>query len=137
MREGAGAIECERLGTASHALYKALLQSVPSSPGEDPINYIFPAWPKEWDVQFTLAARDAFLISASMEKGQIEFVEILSQKGGKCLVKNPWPDSDVSVYVNGKKSKGLSGTILKLTSNEGQTMTLVPKGKKLVTKEIN
>ena len=137
LREGPGAIECQRLGDASHTLYQSLLQSVPPSPGEDPINYIFPAWPKEWDVQFTLAARDAFLISASMEKGQIEFIEILSQKGGKCLVQNPWPGSGVSVYVNGKKSKDLSGTILTLTSNSGEIITLVPKGKKLVTKEIN
>jgi hypothetical protein len=137
LREGPGAIECQRLGDASHTLYQSLLQSVPPSPGEDPVNHIFPAWPKEWDVQFTLAARDAFLISASMEKGQIEFVEVLSQKGGKCLVQNPWPGSGVSVYVNGKKSKDLSGKILKLTSNTGDTMTLVPKGKKLVTKVIN
>jgi hypothetical protein len=72
-----------------------------------------------------------------MEKGQIEFVEIQSQKGGKCVVQNPWPGRDVSVYVNRKKSKDLSGTILKLTSNTGETITLVPKGKKLVKKEIN
>jgi hypothetical protein len=135
--EGPGAIECERLGLASQALNAALLQSVPPSAGKDPINYIFPAWPKEWDAQFTLAARDAFLISASMEKGQIEFVEVQSQKGGKCLIQNPWPGSSVSVYVNGKISKDLSGTILNLISNTGETMTLVPKGKKLITKEIN
>jgi hypothetical protein len=135
--EGPGAIECERLGLASQALNAALLQSVPPSAGKDPINYIFPAWPKEWDAQFTLAARNAFVISSSMEKGQIEFVEVQSQKGGKCLVQNPWPGSGVSVYVNGKISKDLSGTILELTSNTGETMTLVPTGHKPVTKEIN
>jgi hypothetical protein len=89
LREGPGAIECERLGLASHALQNALLQSVPPSPRKEPVNFIFPAWPKQWDAQFTLAARDAFLISASKEKGRIEFVEIHSNKGGQCRVKNP------------------------------------------------
>jgi hypothetical protein len=96
LREGPGAIECERLGLASHALQNALFQSVPPSPGKEPVNFIFPAWPKEWDAQFTLAARDAFLIGASMEKGRIEFVEIHSQKGGQCRMQNPWPGNEIT-----------------------------------------
>jgi hypothetical protein len=71
-----------------------------------------------------------------MEKGQIEFVEIQSQKGGKCLVQNPWTGSDVSLYVNGKKSKDMSGVLLDLPTKIGETITLVPKGKKLLNKEI-
>ncbi len=69
----------KNLGVIDHILYntsagaKVTVSSsstkYPPSPGGDaPIKSIFPAWPKEWDVQFTLAARDAFLISASMEK---------------------------------------------------------------------
>ena len=134
--EGPGAIECERLGSASHALHLALLQSVPPSPGEDPINYIFPAWPKEWDAQFTLAARDAFLISASMEKGQIEFVEIHSQKGGRCRVQNPWSEAEVTIYSDGKKTKNMSGKLLVLSTENGETITIVPKGKVLTVKKI-
>jgi hypothetical protein len=134
--EGPGAIECERLGLASQALNAALLQSVPPSAGKDPINYIFPAWPKEWDAQFTLAARNAFVIGASMEKGQIEFVEIQSNKGGNCMIKNPWGDVELTLYRNGKKSKNISGKLLTLTSKTGETLTLVPKGKQLVAREI-
>lgn len=134
--EGPGAIECERLGLASQALSTALLQSVPPSPGEEPVNYIFPAWPKEWNAQFTLAARNAFLISASMEKGQIEFVEIQSQKGGECLVKNPWGESELTIYRNSKKIKNVSGKLLTLNSKIGDIIVLVPRGKKLFKKEI-
>ena len=136
LREGPGAIECERLGLASEALCTALLQSVPSTTGGEPVNYIFPAWPKEWDAQFTLAARNAFLISASMEKGQVEFVEIQSKKGGNCVVQNPWGEAELTVYINGKKSKNTSGKLLTLPSKIGETITLVPKGGKLITKEI-
>lgn len=134
--EGPGAIECERLGLASQALCSALLQSVPPSPGKDPVNYIFPAWPKEWDAQFTLAARDAFLISASITKGQIEFVEIYAQKGGKCSIKNPWPGSEVTLYSEGKKMKNSSGSLLLLTAKSGETLTLVKKGSPLTTKAV-
>jgi hypothetical protein len=136
LREGPGAIECQRLGNASYALSSALLQSVPPSVGKDPVNHIFPAWPKEWDVQFTLPARDAFLISASMEKGEIEFVEIHSKKGGRCSIQNPWPGTDIVLYRDGKKSKNISGKLLVLSAEIGETLTIAPKGKKLRPKEI-
>ena len=135
LREGPGAIECERLGLASQALTAALLQSVPPTPGGDPINYIFPAWPKEWNAQFTLAARNAFLISASMQDGRIEFVEVQSGKGGKCLVENPW-DSGVTVYRNGKKAGDISGKTLNLSSKTGESIVLVPKGASFPAKTV-
>jgi hypothetical protein len=134
LREGPGAIECERLGLASHALQNALLQSVPPAPGKEPVNYIFPAWPKEWDAQFTLAARDAFLISASMQDGQIEFVEVHSQKGGQCRVENPWPNVEATLYRNGKLAENVSGVLLAFSTVTGETITMVPKGKPLLKK---
>jgi hypothetical protein len=136
LREGPGAIECQRLGNASYALSSALLQSFPPSVGENPVNHIFPAWPKEWDAQFTLPARDAFLISASMEKGEIEFVEIHSKKGGRCYIQNPWLGTDITLYRDGKRSKNISGKLLVLSAEIGETLTIAPKGKKLMPKEI-
>ena len=138
LREGPGTTECQRLGEASHVLYQALLQSTPPSPGDDaPINSIFPAWPKEWDVQYTLAARDAFLISASMEKGQIEFVEVHSQKGGECRINNPWVDTEITIYRDGKKSENMKGSLLLIQTKVGELVTIAPKGKKLKPKEIS
>ena len=62
-----------------------------------------------------------------MEKGQIGLLRPCHKKEA-----NAWFRIHgrvvVFVYVNGK-SKDLSGTILKLTSNTGETMTLVLKGK--------
>ena len=136
LREGPGAIECQRLGNAVNATCKALLQSVPPSPGKEPVNYIFPAWPKEWDARFTLAARNAFLISASQTGGQVEFVEILSGKGGQCLVQNPWTGQELTVYRNGKRSGNMSGQILTLSSKAGEIITLVPKGAPLPGKDM-
>jgi hypothetical protein len=129
MGEGAGAIEFEQLGNASHGLQSALLQSVPPSAEKEAINTVFPAWPKGWDAQFTLAARGAFLISASMQNDQIEFVEILSGKGGQCILQNPWPDGDAIVYRNGQAAEGVSGKFLTLSTISGERLALVPKGK--------
>jgi hypothetical protein len=134
MGEGAGAIEFEQLGNASHGLQNALLQSVPPSAEKEPINTVFPAWPKGWDAQFTLAARDAFLISASMQNDQIEFVEILSEKGGQCVLENPWPDKDATVYRNGKTAEGVSGRLLTLSTTAGERLALVPRGNVPVAK---
>jgi hypothetical protein len=127
--EGPGTIEFEHLGNASHGLQNALLQSVPPSAEKEPINTVFPAWPKGWDAQFTLAARGAFLISASMQNDQIEFVEIFSEKGGPCVLQNPWPDGDATVYRNGKAMEGVSGKLLTLSTTAGERLALVPKGK--------
>jgi hypothetical protein len=136
LREGPGAIEFERLGAAAHALQVALLQSVPPSPGKEPVNYIFPAWPKGWDAQFLLAARDAFLVSASVKQGQIEFVEFYSQKGGQCRVQNPWPDSQVTLYRDGKSAGDLSGKQLAFPTVSGEKLTLAPKGSALVEQAV-
>ena len=112
----------------SHGLQNALLQSVPPSAEKAPINPVFPAWPKGWDAQFTLAARGAFLLSASKQNDPIEFVEILSENGGQCLVQNPWPGRDARVYRNGKAAEGLSGKLLTLSTTAGERLALVPRG---------
>jgi hypothetical protein len=134
--EGPGTIEFEHLGNAAHALQSALLQSVPPSVEKEPVNTVFPAWPKGWDAQFTLAARGAFLISASVQNDQIEFVEIQSEKGGQCLLQNPWRDGNATVYRNGKAAEGVSGKLLTLLTTTGEHLVLVPKGKVPVSKTL-
>jgi len=128
LREGPGAIDCQRLGGAAAALHAALLQSVPSAPGKDPVIYLFPAWPREWDATYTLLARGAFLVSTSIEKGRIEFVEIQSQTGGECRLSNPWPDTALALYRNGKKAGDFSGSLLAFPTAQGETVTVIPQG---------
>jgi hypothetical protein len=127
LREGPGAIGCQRLGRAAEAMHEALLASAPPAPGKDPIIHVFPAWPKEWDAQFTLLTRGAFLVSASMEKGSIEFVEIRSQAGGECRLHNPWPNAAVTLR-RGEKAEDLSGALLVFKTDKGESVTLAPKG---------
>jgi hypothetical protein len=90
LREGPQALAAERLGRAAQALHLALLQSAPAAPGEDGVIRVFPAWPKDWDARFTLLARGGFLVTSSMANGAIESVELVSNVGVPCRVRNPW-----------------------------------------------
>ena len=136
LREGPGAIECERLCLASHALQSALLQSIPPAPGKEPVNHLFPAWPRQWDAQFALAARGAFLIRSSIENGRIEFVEILSQKGGQCRVQNPWPGTEIALHRTGDAIENISGEVLAFSTGTGETLIMMPEGKPMVKKQV-
>ena len=65
---------------------------------------LFPAWPGR-DAKFVrLRTSGAFLVSANLNKKQIGKVEIYSEKGGKCMVLNPWPDQQL-IIIDGDKRK--------------------------------
>jgi hypothetical protein len=128
LREGVNAIGAQRLGIVTDALQLALCQSVPPGPGRDSVIRIFAALPRDWDAQFTLLCRGGFLVTSSMQNGQIEFVEIESQLGGECRLRNPWPHSQLTVYHDGKDWKSLQGPLLRFETKENEGFVLVPKG---------
>ena len=125
LREGPQALDAQRLGRASEALHLALLQSNPPAPGEDPILHLFPAWPKEWNARFTLLARGAFQVSASMQNGRIELVEIESRAGAECRVRNPFGRA-VELARDGAKAETLRADVLRFPTRKGETVTLTP-----------
>jgi hypothetical protein len=129
LREGPGAIECERLGRIAEALHTALLQSVPPHPGEDAIIRVFPAWPREWDASFKLLTRGAFLVSSSIKSGTIESVRIESQAGAECRLRNPWPGSRVRIQRGGQPAETLEGGLLRIPTTKGQIIVVVAEGK--------
>ena len=60
---------------------------------------IFPAIPSTWkDLSFTtLRTAGAFLVTAVQKEGNVDRVEITSEKGGTCKLKNPFRDSAYKV----------------------------------------
>lgn len=128
LREGFQTTSAQRLGRAADALHYALCQSVPSGPGEETVIRVFPAWPKEWNAQYTLLCRGGFLVTSSINEEKIEFVEILSQAGEICKLRNPWPDSDVTIYVNGKEQKEEKGALITFNTQVDDRYVIVPKG---------
>src|SRR5262249_15615809 len=120
LREGPQALDAQRLGRASEALQMALLQSNPPAPGEEPIIHVFPAWPKNWNAQYVLAARGGFLVSSSFEDGKTEFVALESRAGAECRIRNPWGDSTVDLYREEKKTGELTGSLLRFPTSKGE-----------------
>jgi hypothetical protein len=120
LREGPQALDAQRLGRASEALHLALLQSNPPAPGEDSVLRVFAAWPKEWDASFRLLARGAFLVSASMKSGRVEFVELESLAGSECRLRNPWDDT---AMLNGKR---MTGSLLRFPTRKGERIRVTP-----------
>jgi len=129
LREGINAIGAQRLGCVTYAVHEALCQSNPGSPGGEPVLNFFPAWPKDWNAQFTQAARGQFVVTASWSGGGPEFVEILSQAGLPCRMRNPWPgDKPLTIYRNGKSFKTVEGELLTFDTKVDTRYLLLPSG---------
>ena len=136
LREGPGAIDAEHIGGLTSGIHETMLSSSPEQVDDAPVLRIFNDWPKSWDAAFTLLARGAFLVSSSMDKGRIEFVQIQSKVGGECRLRNPWPGKVVTLYRDGEKAEDLSGSLLRFPTVAGETITVVYKGTRPPPKEI-
>ena len=139
LREGPGAIDAEHIGGLASGIHETMLSSSPEAEGGEPVLKIFNSWPKDWDAAFKLLARGAFEVSSSIEKGQIEFVEIQSNVGGECRLENPWPEKIVTLYRNDKKTEDISpdtSGLLKFQTAQGESLIVVPQGQKPGRKKI-
>ena len=113
------------MGIFAQAVQSALLLSIAPSPTGDPVIRLMEGWPRKWDVSFKLQAEGGFLISSAMKGGTIRFVEILSQRGGECRIRNPWPTDDATLFCMGRKTNVLKGGLLTFPTEAGQTYLLV------------
>jgi hypothetical protein len=128
LREGPQALDAQRLGRAAEALHLALLQSIPPSPGGDPILHLFPAWPNDWDATFQLLARGGFLVTASIRHGVIGPLELESLAGAACLLRNPWPGRPITLRRSASPSPTtLQGALLRILTSPGERLTLSPQ----------
>jgi hypothetical protein len=127
LREGPQALDAQRLGRASEALHLALLQSNPPAPGEDPVLHVFPAWPTEWNAAFQLLARGGFLVTSSFRNGKAEFVELVSQAGAECRLRNPF-GGDAVVHRDGRAAETVRGELLRIATRPGERLLIVPPG---------
>jgi hypothetical protein len=126
LREGPQTTSAQRLGNASDALHTALLYDLPAGPAQPSIIHVFAAWPKQWDAEYTLLARDGFLVSSAMHRGEIQFVEIQPQLGGVCRLRNPWPGTEVAIWRNGVKIDTAKEGLLRIPTRKGEDFVVVP-----------
>lgn len=81
------------------------------------------------DAKYKLLAKGGFLVSSSMVDGDIQYVEITSQIGGTCRIRNPW-DSDIDIYRCGVKSETVpagNNDLLSFETAAGEDIVLVRK----------
>ncbi len=80
--------------------------------------------PQEKSARFhQLRTYGAFLISSKLQDGKVEFVKIISEKGKKCILKNPW-DSNVLLIRNKTKKELVDGDILSFPTSVGESIEL-------------
>ena len=108
------------------ALMEMLLQS------QRGIIRVFPALPDAWsDASFIqLRSEGAFLVSAVMREGVVRRVEILSEAGERCRVKNPFGGPAVLRAADGGEEREISGEILTFPTEKGGRYVLLPQDRK-------
>lgn len=100
---------------AAAAVLEMLLQS------HHDLIRVFPTIPPTWGtVQFSnLRAEGAFIVSARLVDYRVLFVEIVSEAGGICRVRNPF-DGDVTLAdLDRGKSRPLTGELLTFRTRRG------------------
>ena len=115
-------------GILSAGLQDGLMQSISATPGGDPVIRVFPAWDKNKPAYFRLLAKGGFLVSSSVKNDEVTFVEINSQLGGTCRIRNPWPGNTMSLYRNGVKAEDLTGSLISFSTSVGEDIKIVRKG---------
>jgi len=111
-------------------IHDTMLSSNLDLPDGEPLLKIINDWPKDWDTAFTLRARGALLVSSAQINGKIPFVQIQSLAGSDCNLQNPWGETAVTLYRNGRQAEDISGTLLKFPTAKNETIVVVPKGSK-------
>jgi alpha-L-fucosidase 2 len=86
---------------------------------------LFSVFPKNENAGFVnIRAWGAFLVSARLNNGVISDVIIVSEKGRKCTLINPWQNKKVLLYRNGEKAETLTGDKLNFKTSTGETIEL-------------
>lgn len=67
-------------------------------------------------------------MTSSQRNGAVDFVELKSQAGGDCSLRNPWGGADVVLYRNGKQAEGERGNLLQFGTAKGEVLLVVKKG---------
>jgi hypothetical protein len=127
----------EPIATVATATQWALIQSIPPATGQDPVIRLFPAWPREWDVTFELLARRGFKVSAALRSEKVHFVEIYSQLGGLCRLRNPYDTDTVIIHSSGAQPRILQGSLLSFDTKSTQCVVLLPKGIPISDRRLN
>lgn len=87
---------------------------------------LFPVWNNKKDASFyNIRVEGAFLVSSALKDGEVEYVDIKSEKGRDLTLKNPWGDISVDVFTEGENAVKLSGNTINLKTQKDGTYRFV------------
>jgi len=108
--------------TVANALNEMLCMSVGN------VIRLFSNYPKSEKANFkSIRTWGAFLVSARLANGVVSDVKILSEKGKRCTIINPWPDKKILLVRNGKKSETFAGNRISFKTAINETIALKSK----------
>jgi len=86
---------------------------------------LFPNWPVEKDAEFfNLRAAGGFLVSASVNKGNVTRLEIISEAGAPLKMELPW---EKCTLINEAGEKQITTNELNISTKKGARMILMPR----------
>ena len=87
---------------------------------------VFPVWPRGKDARFlNIRTWDAFLVSSELKGGEVQYVKLISERGRKCAMVNPWPGQSVRLYRNEKKAEVFKLDRFSFDTAENESLRLV------------
>jgi len=125
LREGPGAIDAEHLGGLAFGIHESLLISTVDDTMTNSAIQVFPAWPKDWTVNFKLLARGGTLVTAAQQGGKVLAVKLEPTMAGTIHLKNPWGQAPVKV-LRGGTIETLSGATLAIATRPGEMIRINP-----------
>ena len=130
LREGPQALDAQRLGRAAEAIQQGMLQSAARVPGGDVVIRLIPAWPGDWNADFLLRARGAFLVRSRIRSGRVEFVALRSLEGATARLRNPWGAAPVMLHRNGRPWRQVRGEVLTFETTRNDVIVASPEGQR-------
>jgi hypothetical protein len=125
LREGPGAIDAEHLGGLAFGIHDSLMTSTVTDSVTNSTIQLFPAWPKDWAVNFKLLARGGTMVTAAEQGGVVLAVKLEPAMTGTISLRNPWNQAPVKVSRGGT-TETLSGETLTISTRPGEVIRISP-----------
>ena len=89
------------------------------------------------DASFSLRSKGDFLVTSRINSGNVDFIEVISQRGGLCTVRPYWGKQSVDLYRNNNKGQTLSAELLTFATQAGENIVIVKSGTKPADFRVN
>jgi len=89
---------------------------------------VFPVWPKNKDASFhNLRTYGAFLVSSILRNKEVQYIEVLSEKGRTLNLLNPWGNKTIIIRRTTGMEESFQGKRLKIETSVGEKILIKPK----------